>query len=590
MKNLFEIFCYVVIIVCFSACRAEDDMLNWDVESAQTRAIVSECGVSTSNPDLIDNWENVSRIVLNTLGTDNKNKYVTAPWIDGSTSSLPENFRKDIKKEDGWRMLFHTFKEVGWDEKLNYICFYNQFTGFMKIFYYYEGENRSQGTQWFLMTSNGQNVTLLDEPTYLAKTSLDPASNNKLLFSNQVNSPTYGLDSGWNGFEFQISRYSQDLSDMDFIVGAYDKEIKDYNLLGKEYLSTVGTITTTSENSSGISKGLANLAGPEAKKFIDKLGGNLFGDKVILGKSIKDLIGSIPGSSYISAITSGLDLIFGKTTTTSSSEVNLTTTGTVEISGTSSSLVTAGVPPLSFDLYAILNPNCKTVANTKLVLASSVAMGEHHLGVWALKKNPTVYYERVVMMRNICQTSSGIGSIGIVGDVTIPEIKHYDFEPVINPDLLPYITRHSFSVKFILCDTLEGKNYSSNDINDVGLRKEYLYSDINNSFREIAEGLEHKMEVAANIDSDVPINTYGTIWYDWGNVINGKLLAVVSLHMNVSINGQESDIRHSQVYKVDYGIDDTLVQPQMIHNPPYVVVANYGWPYTARFGWTQNYN
>lgn len=120
-----------------------------------TRAIVDSVNVSISNPDLIDNWENIDEILLNTSG-----EAVTAPWCDGATTHLPSDFRKDIKKKDGWRILFHTFKKIGLDKKQNYICFYNQFTGYIKIFYYYEGSAKSQGTQWFVRTGNGEKTHL----------------------------------------------------------------------------------------------------------------------------------------------------------------------------------------------------------------------------------------------------------------------------------------------------------------------------------------------------------------------------------------------------------------------------------------------
>ena len=83
------------------------------------------------NSVLLNDWENVQMISLNTSGNHN----VTVPWANGTASSLSESFRKDIKKGDGWVMLFHTFKQKGLDEKQNYMCFYNQFTGYLKVFY-----------------------------------------------------------------------------------------------------------------------------------------------------------------------------------------------------------------------------------------------------------------------------------------------------------------------------------------------------------------------------------------------------------------------------------------------------------------------
>lgn len=590
MKALLKLFCCAMAVVCLGACAADDELSNLEADGIRTRAVVPEYGVSTSNPDLISDWENVPRIILNTLGTDTKNKSVTSPWTDGTISSLPETFRKDIKKEDGWKMLFHTFKEVGLDEKLNYLCFYNQFTGFIKVFYFYEGENRSQGTQWFLMTSEGQKVALLDAPDYLSKLQSEPATNNKLLFSNLVNNPTNGLEKGWNGFEFQVPRYTRDLTNIDFIIGAYDRQITNFNLLGKEYLNTVGTITSVSENSSSIAKGIANVAGPEAKKLIDKLGAGIFGDKVILGKSITKLIGSISGGAYVSAIKSGLNMIFGKTTTTTTSDVKLTTTGTVEIGGTSSTDVTAGVPPLSFNLYGVLNSSSRLNSNAKLVMAANETSG-HHLGVWALKKKPVALYDRVSQVR-VIESYPPAYSDGkymmLRCSTRTPIIISYDIDVEINPDVLPYVKSYSCTInKYMVCDSLDGNKYKPGivDIHDVA-KKELLYADDDKYLTERSFDSEYIFEWSVPYtNSSQPTNYF----YDWGNIKNGRILAAVSLNVTYSYGGKETEITQTGIYEVDSSTSPTCTMPTDVHHPPYVSVINYGIPHTVRYGWSQPY-
>lgn len=586
MKTLLNFFCYAVAIICFGACSGDDSMQNQGGDSTQTRAIVSEYGVSVSNPNLISDWENLSEIVLNsekiTSGTS-----VTTPWADGSSSFLPESFRKDIKKEDGWKMLFHTFKKTGLDPKQNYMCFYNQYTGFIKIFYYYEGEQKFQGVQWYIKTNSGTNTRILDAPSYLSNPISYSATNNMLLFSNINSVPTTGIGPGWNGFEFQVPGYCTDLTNMDFTIGAYEKQITDYNLLGKEILTTLGTITTTTQSSSGISKALANIAGPEAKKFIDKLGKNLLGETVVLKQNLGNLIGLIPGKSYIAAFKGGLDMIFGKSTTTSTSDVKLTTTGTVELNGTSSIETTTGIPSLNFNLYQALNPTA-TRSNPNLVTASSSGSG-HYLGVWTLKQKPVVYYDRVTMVTATRVGTSADGKkMSIKCSTRLPVIQHYDFTPVINPDLEPYITKKTFSVKYVLCDRMQGQGYKqfTHDINDV-LPKDVLYSDSETVLRALPTNQYTFETQVDNIQSD---QNYFTFFYDWGKIKEGRLLAVVSLDMTCSCNGKETEIYQTQVYEVDCATSSTSgYKLEDVHHPPYVIVINYGYPYTAMYGWDMNY-
>ena len=251
----------VLLSLGFLSCQDKNTFVDLPI----TRAIVDSVNVSISNPDLIDNWENIDEILLNTSG-----EAVTAPWCDGATTHLPSDFRKDIKKKDGWRILFHTFKKIGLDKKQNYICFYNQFTGYIKIFYYYEGSAKSQGTQWFVRTGNGEKTHLFSLANYIAKS--DTAEANEILCSNMTGVPTDGINIGWNGFEFEVP-YCTDYKGIDLILGAYDTNITSFDFVGKEDLESVGTITTTnkSEGSSGLLRGIANLAGGQAKKFVDNI-------------------------------------------------------------------------------------------------------------------------------------------------------------------------------------------------------------------------------------------------------------------------------------------------------------------------------
>lgn len=585
MKNLFEIFCYVVVVVCFGACTTDDGMLNLDVENAQTRAIVSEYGESISNPDLITDWENLSEIVLNsekiTSGVS-----VTTPWADGSSSPLPESFRKDIKKEDGWKMLFHTFKRTGLDPKQNYMCFYNQYTGFIKIFYYYEGEQKFQGVQWYIKTNAGASTKILDAPSYLSKPMSYSPTNNMLLFSNMTSVPTTGIQPGWNGFEFQVPGYCIDLTSMDFTIGTFERQITNYDLLGKETLTTLGTITTTTQSSSGTSKALANIAGPEAKKYIDKLGKNLLGEMVVLGKNLGGLISSIPGSGYISVFKSGLDMIFGKSTTTSTSDVKLTTTGTVELGGTSSTETTTGIPSLNFNLYEALNP--KSVNSNPNLVTAFASNSVHHLGVWTLKQKPVAYYDRVTMLTATRIGTSADGEkMSIQCSTRLPAIQKCDFEAIINPDLEPYITKKSFSIKYVVCDRMQGQSYRpfAHDISDA-LSDEVLFSDS----EIVLKALPTAQYTFSTLVDNLPNQSYFTFFYDWGEIIDGRLLAVISLNMTCVCEGKETEIYQSQVYEVDSSTSSNMgYDLESVHHPPYSIVVNYGYPYTMRYNWCQPY-
>lgn len=264
MKNFLILFLSLFMVSCSESnldyANLEKNSVNSNVT---TRASVDIHNQSTTNPTLLNDWENVHTIALNTSG----NHYVTAPWASGTASTLSDTFRKDIKKEDGWVMLFHTFKQKGLDEKQNYMCFYNQFTGYIKVFYYYEGERSSQGTQWYMKTADGSSTKLFNLSDFLSYSD-EVADINTIVLSNQVGDPTKGLQTGWNGFEFEVP-YCTDYKDKEFIIGAYDRVITNYSFLGDVDLKSSGTITPIRSSTGGWQTTIANLAGQGAKSFVD---------------------------------------------------------------------------------------------------------------------------------------------------------------------------------------------------------------------------------------------------------------------------------------------------------------------------------
>lgn len=104
---------------------------------------------STSNPTLATDWENLEEII------NYKGDHLKSPWHPETSSMGDYEFARDIKKEDGWTMLFHTFKGVSISPDDNYIFLYNRLTGWMKVFYYVENAQGSNHGVWKLESQLG---------------------------------------------------------------------------------------------------------------------------------------------------------------------------------------------------------------------------------------------------------------------------------------------------------------------------------------------------------------------------------------------------------------------------------------------------
>lgn len=544
MKNACILF-FCVLGSFWVSCQ---DELETSLNGVSTRVIVDGSNVSVTNPQLLNDWENVQTIVLNVT----PEKKVTSPWFDGAESHLPSDFCMDIKKEDGWKILFHTFKDLGLDEGQNYICFYNQFTGYVKVFYYYDSNNPSQGTQWYVSTGNSEKTHLLSLSDYIAEVDTAKAEHSEILCSNQTGVPTTGLNPGWNGFEFEVP-YCTDYRNINFIIGAYDNNIVNYDFIGKEEAKTVGTITTNSQSSSGLVSAIANLAGNEAKNLVSSLT-----KKANLGSTLTNLISLIPGAGYAKAISAGLGLIFGRSTSTTS-DIKLSTSGTITLGGSGTSQTTNGVHPISFNLYQILNPTVggnPSNSNSLVYNAQSPSTNEHFIGVWGVRNTPWVVYERFTQLKNAKWT----GPNSVAGKVSSPRLINYQCIPFGNPDISQYITECKSTIKFIRCDTLQGQVYKKN-IKDIGsfssnkYTAELLYKDEYNCFYESGNVCELSIS-GLNPFSTVENKTF---WYDWGIILDGRLLAVVTRETTFSYLGKNKTVTQSRVYDVGYNFDACYV-------------------------------
>ena len=151
---------------------------------------------SQSNPDLNDNWENQNAIYLNVVKPSGGSESVTAPWANGSSSILDATFRYDTKKEDGWQMLFHTFKEATYEaEQENYMCFYNPNTGIIKMLYFYEPNSHYEGFEKVLTCIKDGKVTFADNTI---------ESDGILVFPNKLSNTEEQVYCSWNGFIYQV--------------------------------------------------------------------------------------------------------------------------------------------------------------------------------------------------------------------------------------------------------------------------------------------------------------------------------------------------------------------------------------------------
>lgn len=578
MKNTILLILAIILASCSEgnlAVLGSDQFLS--DQSLQTRACVDLHNKSVSNPTLLDDWENVQTIALNTSGNHN----VTAPWSNGTASSLSESFRKDIKKEDGWTMLFHTFKQKGLDEKQNYMCFYNQFTGMIKVFYYYEGDRASQGTQWYMKTADGTNTNLFNLTDFLAYSN-DVSEINMVVFSNQIGSPVKGIEHGWNGFEFEVP-YCTDYKNKEFVIGAYDKVVIDYNFSGDIDLKSTGTITPIRSGQDWQST-VASLAGEGAKALIDakinkakddKKPNKPSGSSEKFGDKLLDAITKIPSGSYAKVISAGLGFIFGKTSVVNDYKINVATTGKLKFGGTGTTTTTSGIPAIAFNLYSLMNSD-NAVSAPKSFVYNLADGNEHYLGVWNLQEAPKVFFQRICSCKSTWGTSLDKDGTYHV-DIELDAPVHWTYYNIsLNPDLKSYANWSTSFKNVVRCDSLFGNRYKPKMI-DIGdyLHASLFYRDNEKRFYDLDGYLRTGYRVT-------PLQTNGKLnyYYDWGNIDCGRHIGLINTDIVFNYSGKQIKLEQTRLYPTGYGIDIDIVEDvDNFYNKGYNIVVNRQEPF-----------
>ena len=336
---------------------------------------------------------------------------IDLPWGANADSNIPENIAEDIKKEDGWKFIHHTFNS--YNPKKRYMIFYNQRTGILKVFYHLDtNQYATQAGSWDVKFNFNQTYMNISQELAL------PNHLNGINYwscTNLVQQETKGFQNGWNGFMVQLA-YSQGgttENNMDILSHALDTTT--INLLGNSYNYSKGTILTHGSKNelNELVTDAASVFGKSAEQYIEK--------KIQTGElknnqtESRSLLSGLGGA----LIKWGANKIFTKLTasfnepTTTRSDVNFSTTGEIKLTGELRK--TEDTPAIS--LRVNLNKNL---------------VGE--LGVWNLANQPIIYIDpRADHVPDPMDNQYKEYTYQMRG------ISRYAYDLRINPELTPYI-------------------------------------------------------------------------------------------------------------------------------------------------------
>ena len=416
--------CFIVLSLLLSSitfsCSDKDVQISKETTSSSLTRALSANDSSISNPTLHRDWENVNTIYLNGGGQ------IDAPWLvkEGNSMNIPENYRTDIKKEDGWIMLSHTLLSQSSSEP-NYILLYNPNRGIVKGFYYNLENIKNQSFIWVMEATNPTSIfssnTLIQNPLN--------TTNSYTTTSNIVESSQFSfgaLNQGWNAFSFELPYGTTNNAPIIAIKG-YNNESSTVTLSGTYSGEVIIPITSTQSS--------------DASSIISAIKGALSAvSSVVPG------LGSVNQAvSVASSILGNTSLFKSKTSitnirATSSGKINLTGNSFTEFGGTATSIN-------NIDLKKLNNNN--------------------ELGLWGLSSNPVITYPETVI--------ANPESENYYGEITYYRANlNYDTPNIkslitINPLIKNNITSYSVTYNFfsqdasLFINTTNATNYHTTD-------------------------------------------------------------------------------------------------------------------------------
>ena len=519
---------------------------------------------STTNPNLISDWENVDKIVISNGNT------IVAPWASGASISSNQDFAKDVLKKDGWVMLFHTFKELSSYPQLNYMFLYNKLTGFLKVFYYNEQiANNPNGALWHFKTMDGSPTSFFNLNGFIALPDNSSTRTNELLVSNTLQSFSGAFQLGWNGFEMEIP-YSKDYRKIYFSLMTHNKSISNYNFSGTADTKIEGTIVKTVSGSNGLFNAVATLGGNGAKSLIGKMkkkvDDGLAKDttgtiKAKFGTKIVNALSKLATGDFKSAILSGLKLIFGSSTATETQKVNLSAKTQLTMDGTSTDIGGGMAMQLgNLNLYALMNSQLFSIIDVdynNIVLHDRFSNEEQFMGVWTILSKPIVRISRYGKV--LASRTASIGdseSFIQTGMLYAPNLLGITADVLVNPNLKPYITKKEITTEIVYAKKVDDKPYYSRFGVLVG-EDDLIYSDKSLSLFEspFNKGFQNDLLLGG-----VKVPNFYDYYYDWGTDVSNNILVVVSVNLEYNYLGNVHKISSSRTYHADCLVDTSYDQ------------------------------
>lgn len=352
---------------------------------------------------------------------------VALPWTDEVKSAIPDDIRRDVSYEKGWRLLYTSVEIIDSnikpnrvDKNLNYILLYNGKSGVLKGFYYVEGDHTPLNNTAFFQLSTFKRTSLFNFHPYFAEVMGSENSPQKISLSVvSDNGIAKGFDLGWNCFLTELA-YDVGSKDNKLNILGYVLNEATITLNGVYNAESKGTIVSSvsTPTNNKLVNGIASTFGERGKEWLTQ---HINPDGKDKNKPMKFPLNIIPGllsGGVQSFAKSGLQKVFssllGASSTKEIFELQYTTHGRVTIEGKSQTPGAGVIHPIS---------------------GISLNGLDHDLGIWNLETTPTY-------------TADAYSILEKITDYYSTGLYHYKLNFIPNYKVVknPAITKYTYSM------------------------------------------------------------------------------------------------------------------------------------------------
>lgn len=379
-------------------------------------------GDNGADEEFLTDWENQKEVQI---FSNNATMTVATPWNESTTiGSLPQAIRSDVKKEDGWEMVFSTLNQSNLNNA-NYFALYNKNSGVLRIFYYV-ADATTTSSNFCLEVDMGSKSKSNKYPFYHSLQFGIPSNHNsinnavdllglgnvattfKTFVTPHTTSSSSALSQGWTAFDLDASAYCPSNNEW---MKSNDEMSFSFRTSTESLITLCGSFTgnidgnfskeaeTSASASSGIGKSIRQI-GNYAAQASKPLG---FLTKLLWGKDVSSQVNTLAGIiNFTGSIADkfGTEVYEEKYVDDMAGKIEMSLTGQLNLSGKISTPASNNCPPL--------------IVNTSYLRDSH--FGE---GIWGLADDPVVYLVSDVVIgdsKTLTLVSKGNGKFQMAKD------------------------------------------------------------------------------------------------------------------------------------------------------------------------------